>query len=111
MTTTLSAMVAPASQNSTIIEVKDLTAGYREKIVWRNANFEINRGDFVAVIGPNGAGKTTLFRLLLGLQSPISGSMKIFGAPPKRGNERMGFVPQRHLVDVELNTEALELVR
>jgi zinc/manganese transport system ATP-binding protein len=111
MTATLSAMVAPASQSKAIIEVKELVAGYREKIVWRNANFEINRGEFVAVIGPNGAGKTTLFRLLLGLQSPITGNMKVFGASPKRGNERIGFVPQRHLVDVELNTEALELVR
>jgi zinc/manganese transport system ATP-binding protein len=111
MTSTLSAMVAPASQSNVIVDVKDLVAGYREKIVWRNAHFEINRGEFVAVIGPNGAGKTTLFRLLLGLQSPIAGSMKVFGSPPKRGNQRIGFVPQRHLVDVELNTEALELVR
>jgi zinc/manganese transport system ATP-binding protein len=111
MTATLSAMVAPANQSSVIIETKELVAGYRDKIVWRNANFGISRGEFVAVIGPNGAGKTTLFRLLLGLQSPISGSMKVFGATPKRGNERIGFVPQRHLVDVELNTEALELVR
>jgi zinc/manganese transport system ATP-binding protein len=111
MTATLSAMVAPANQSSVIIETKELVAGYRDKIVWRNANFDISRGEFVAVIGPNGAGKTTLFRLLLGLQSPISGSMKVFGATPNRGNERIGFVPQRHLVDVELNTEALELVR
>src|SRR5260370_25300555 len=103
MTATLSAMVGAAIQSSVIIDVKDLDPGYREKIVWRNAHFEINRGEFVAVIGPNGAGKTTLFRLLLGLQSPMAGSMRVFGSPPKRGNKRIGFVPQRHLVDVELN--------
>ena len=50
-----------------IITSKNLVAGYPDNIVWRDASFAINRGEFVAVIGPNGAGKTTLFRLLLGL--------------------------------------------
>jgi zinc/manganese transport system ATP-binding protein len=65
----------------------------------------------VAVIGPNGAGKTTLFRLLLGLQRPLGGSLDILGAPPKRGNPRIGYVPQRHAIDSETNIECLELVR
>src|SRR5208282_3724759 len=68
-------------------------------------------GEFVAVIGPNGAGKTTLFRLLLGLQQPIGGSIKLFGASPRRGNPKVGYVPQRHLIDSETNIECLELVR
>ena len=66
---------------SQLITAVDLAAGYREKTVWRDANFAFGRGEFVAVIGPNGAGKTTLFRLLLGLQPPISGSIKIFDEP------------------------------
>ena len=77
----------------------------------RDASFTINRGEFVAVIGPNGAGKTTLFRLLLGLQQPISGTIKIFNEAPKRGNPQIGYVPQRHIIDGETNVESLELVR
>jgi zinc/manganese transport system ATP-binding protein len=96
---------------STIITAENLAAGYRDKIVWRDASFAVNRGEFVAVIGPNGAGKTTLFRLLLGLQQPISGSIKIFNARPRRGNPHIGYVPQRHLIDSETNIECLELVR
>ena len=96
---------------SNLITAENLTAGYRDKIVWRDANFTFGRGEFVAVIGPNAAGKTTLFRLLLGLQQPIGGTIKIFGAPPKRGNPRIGYVPQRHVIDSETNIEALELVR
>src|SRR5271154_1477622 len=96
---------------SDLITAENLTAGYPHKTVWQNANFSFGRGEFVAVIGPNGAGKTTLFRMLLGLQQPISGSIKIFGNSPKRGNPQIGYVPQRHLIDSETNIECLELVR
>ena len=94
-----------------IITSKNLVAGYPDNIVWRDASFAINRGEFVAVIGPNGAGKTTLFRLLLGLQQPISGTIKIFDEAPKRGNPQIGYVPQRHIFDAETNIESFELVR
>lgn len=102
--------MADTSQSS-LITAENLSAGYREKIVWQDANFSFGRGEFVAVIGPNGAGKTTLFRLLLGLQPPISGSIKIFGAQPSRGNPQIGYVPQRHVFDSEMNVESIELVR
>ncbi len=98
--------------NSTsVITADNVVAGYRDKIIWRNATFTINRGEFVAVIGPNGAGKTTLFRLLLGLQHPISGAIQILNGKPKRGNQQIGYVPQRHAIDEETNVECLELVR
>ena len=61
---------------SNLISAENLAAGYREKTVWRDGNFAFGRGEFIAVIGPNGAGKTTLFRVLLGLQQPISGSIR-----------------------------------
>lgn len=94
-----------------IIIAKNLTAGYPGNIVWQEASFSINRGEFVAVIGPNGAGKTTLFRLLLGLQHPVSGTIKIFDAAPSRGSPKIGYVPQRHTIDGETNVESLEIVR
>jgi zinc/manganese transport system ATP-binding protein len=100
-----------AVAESSLVAAEKVTAGYTEKTVWEDATFTIGSGEFVAVIGPNGAGKTTLFRLLLGLQRPISGSIKIFGEQPKRGNPQIGYVPQRHAVDSETNIESLELVR
>jgi|SRR5579862_6874305 len=96
---------------SDLIVAEDVSAGYRDKVVWRGANFDIGRGEFVAVIGPNGAGKTTLFRMLLGLQPALAGSIKILGSPPKRGNTRIGYVPQRHTIDSDTNVESQELVR
>ena len=94
-----------------IVNAKNLTVGYGGKPVWKDANFSIKRGEFVAVIGPNGSGKTTMFRLLLGLQQPISGKIEVFNSNPKRGNSRIGYIPQRHTIDEETNIECIELVQ
>ncbi len=108
-------MATPKIQGKTdmrdVVTARNLTIGYNGKTVWHNANFDIKRGEFVAVIGPNGAGKTTMFRLLLGLLEPISGELKIFGGKPRRGNVKIGYVPQHHKIDNETNIECLELVR
>lgn len=101
----------PASEEKEIVFAENLSVGYDDKLVWREANFSINRGEFVAVIGPNGAGKTTLFRILLGLQLPMAGNILMFGERPRRGNPKIGYVPQRHLIDNDTNIEAVELVR
>ncbi len=97
--------------SSDLIVGENVTAGYREKVVWRNASFSFGKGEFVAVIGPNGAGKTTLFRMLLGLQPALSGSLKILGSNPRKGNDRIGYVPQRHIIDSDMTVESQELVR
>jgi len=49
--------------------------------------------------------------MLLGLQAPLNGSLEVFGEPPSRGNPRIGYVPQRHIIDQDTNVECLELVR
>jgi ABC-type Mn2+/Zn2+ transport system ATPase subunit len=56
---------------------------------------DVAEGTFTALIGPNGAGKTTLLRLLLGLESPRAGEIRVFGQPPGVRGQRVGYVPQR----------------
>jgi zinc/manganese transport system ATP-binding protein len=107
---TMTETTVTTAVQSEIVTAEALVAGYPGKTVWRGASFGFDRGEFVAIIGPNGAGKTTLFRLLLGLLQPISGAITIFNSPPKGGNPRIGYVPQRHLIDSETNIECLELV-
>lgn len=99
------------NQIEEILKVENLSANYGDNIVWHDANFSVRKGEFVAVLGPNGSGKTTLFRLLLGLLQPTKGEIKMFGEKPKRGNSKIGYVPQRHTIDADLNIKALELVR
>ena len=95
----------------TAIRAAHLEVGYRGRQVWRDASFDVQQGEFVAVIGPNGAGKTTLFRLLLGLTRPRVGSLEVLGAVPRRGNGRIGYVPQRHTIDNDTHVAADALVR
>jgi zinc/manganese transport system ATP-binding protein len=93
------------------IRAERLEVRYRNKVVWRDASFDVQPGEFVAVIGPNGAGKTTLFRMLLGLHWPSSGTLRVLGESPRRGNPRIGYVPQRHTIDRETHLECDKLVR
>lgn len=102
---------ATVSLQEDLIVAENLSAGYGRTPVWSDASFSFAKGEFVSILGPNGAGKTTLFRLLLGLQKPMEGSLKIFGKQPARGNSRIGYVPQRHAIDSETNIECIELVR
>jgi zinc/manganese transport system ATP-binding protein len=104
-------MKTSVTQGPSLVEAEHLAAAYGSDAVWQDATFRFGRGEFVAVIGPNGAGKTTLFRLILGLQQPAAGALRVFDSPPKRGNPRIGYVPQRHLIDSETHVECLELVR
>jgi zinc/manganese transport system ATP-binding protein len=100
------ARAGPSAIHADRVEVR-----YRNKLVWKDATFDIQPGEFVAVIGPNGAGKTTLFRMLLGLHWPSSGVLSVLGSPPHRGNYRIGYVPQRHTLDEDSHLECDKLVR
>ncbi len=100
-----------STTSKVIISAQDVSAGYGGKAVWQHATFTINAGELVGVLGPNGVGKSTLLRLILGLNKPLAGTLEVFGAAPRRGNPRIGFVPQRRPIDAEMNIEALELVR
>lgn len=74
---TLTVKFPPAPRSGDIVfQGKDLTVGYPEKVVFRNADIEVRRGEKVALIGRNGEGKTTLMRVIMGELQPISGEAK-----------------------------------
>jgi ATP-binding cassette ChvD family protein len=78
----------PERLGSKVIEVKNVTKAYGDKLLFENLSFTIPQGGIVGVIGPNGAGKSTLFRLLTGQEVPDSGEVEI-GETVK-----LGFVDQ-----------------
>jgi energy-dependent translational throttle protein EttA len=61
----------------TVIEVKNLSKGYGDRLLIDDLSFSLPKNGIVGIIGPNGAGKTTLFRMLAGVESPDSGSVTI----------------------------------
>jgi sulfate-transporting ATPase len=60
-----------------VIEAKDLTKGYGDRLLMQKVNFSLPPGGIVGIIGPNGAGKTTLFRMVIGEEKPDGGVLKI----------------------------------
>ncbi|MFB8242120.1 energy-dependent translational throttle protein EttA [Kitasatospora purpeofusca] len=62
---------------SVVIEVENLNKAFGEKVLIDDLSFTLPRNGIVGIIGPNGAGKTTLFKMLLDLETPDSGSVKV----------------------------------
>lgn len=63
-----------------VIETTDLVRSFGSKLAVNHMNVHVRKGDIYGLIGKNGAGKTTLMKLLLGLNKPNSGSIKLFGS-------------------------------
>jgi ABC-2 type transport system ATP-binding protein len=62
-----------------VVEVRNLTKRFGEFTAVNGISFEIRPGEILGLLGPNGAGKTTTIQMLLGLVTPTSGSIRMFG--------------------------------
>jgi ATP-binding cassette ChvD family protein len=60
-----------------VIEVEQLQKGFGDKLLMDNLSFTLPAGGIAGIIGPNGAGKTTLFRMITGVESPDSGTVRL----------------------------------
>jgi manganese/iron transport system ATP-binding protein len=81
-----------------ILAVHRLTVRYDNRLALEEITFHLHAGERVAVVGPNGAGKSTLFKVIVGVEIPASGSVRIYGSKPGR-HVCIGYVPQRSQVD------------
>ena len=82
---------------TSVVDVEHLTFAYRGAVAVEDVTLTIEAGDFLGLIGPNGSGKTTLLHLMLGILTPDSGSVELFGQPIDAFDEghRIGYVSQR----------------
>ena len=60
-----------------VIDAENLSKSYGDKVLFENLSFSLPPAGIVGIIGPNGAGKTTLFRMIMGQETPDSGTIKI----------------------------------
>ena len=75
---TLTVKFPPAPRSGDIVyKCTGLTVGYPQKVVFKNAEIEIKRGEKVAFVGRNGEGKTTMMRVIVGELEPISGESRL----------------------------------
>jgi zinc transport system ATP-binding protein len=100
-------------QLTAAVELESVSFGYpRGGAVLRDVDLRIAPGEFVAVAGPNGGGKTTLLRLVLGLEIPTSGSVRLFGEEAARFSRRatLGYLAQRAQLRVDAPVTVREVV-
>lgn len=95
-----------------VITVDRVSFAYQHKKVMENVSFSVKERDFIGLIGTNGAGKTTLLRMIVGLNKPSSGQIRLFGQPVAtfRDWERIGYVPQRNAFNPQFPATVREVV-
>jgi zinc/manganese transport system ATP-binding protein len=93
-----------------VLRVADLSVALGGRVVLDRVSFELARGSVAGLIGPNGAGKTTLLTTILGFQSAQSGSVNLFGPGDGHRPARVGYVPQKIVLDPDLPLRARDLV-
>ena len=79
-----------------VLQVRNLQAGYGDKVILRDVSFTLNDDDFFAIIGPSGAGKSTLIRCVNRLVDPRGGEILFNGVDLVK-------VPQKELRAVRRN--------
>ena len=89
------------------VQFNSVSFSYGDVPVLENTSFHIHRGEFVTLAGPNGSGKTTVLKLILGLERPSAGTIKLFGECEQTAAQRdtlgrdavwrnrLGYVPQQ----------------
>ena len=97
------------------VQTESLTKHYRHPLFpWRirvkalsDFSFRLEHGEVFGLLGPNGSGKSTTIKLLLGLNRPTGGAVRLFGEPPTSlaVKRRIGYVPEESLLYRFLNAE------
>jgi zinc transport system ATP-binding protein len=90
-------IIAPSCDGKVCINIQNISFSYTSVPVLEHITLSIQCGEFVGIIGPNGGGKSTLIKCILGILTPDSGSIEIFGnkCVTQQIQKKIGYVPQR----------------
>src|SRR5687768_5117269 len=85
--------LSAAEARAAAIDLRDVTAGYRDHAALETVTMTVPAGSMMAIVGPNGGGKSTLLKVLLGLLAPWHGTVRVLGTEPAPARGRIGYVP------------------
>lgn len=94
-----------------VIALEQASVRVGGRVIWQDISLSVHAGEFIAVLGPNGAGKSTLLKALIGLLPLSSGRISVLGAPVRRGNRAIGYLPQRRAFDTDVRVRGRDIVR
>ncbi|MBW8870914.1 MAG: ATP-binding cassette domain-containing protein [Leifsonia sp.] len=109
MSEPLERMPAPETRD-VVLRLRDASLGFGDRTLWSGLDLDVHAGEFVAVLGPNGSGKTSLLRTILGQQHLDGGEIAFEGHPVRRGDRRIGYIPQQKLIPAGTPMRARDLV-
>jgi ABC-type Mn2+/Zn2+ transport system ATPase subunit len=88
-----------------LLQLQNAAAGYPKRVVIEHVDLAIHRGTFTGLLGANGCGKTTLLKTIVGIIPPLQGKVLW------NGDIRIGYVPQRDVLDPIFLLSSLEVVQ
>lgn len=99
-----------AHASAAAVHLEGVSAGYGATIAVNRVDLQVNAGEFLALVGPNGGGKSTVLKLVLGLLTPIEGTIRVDGQPPVRSRHRIGYLPQTEHIDLSFPVPVRDVV-
>lgn len=93
------------------IELEGVSVRREGRRLLEDVSLRVAPREYLAILGPNGGGKTTLLRVILGLERPERGRVRVLGGPPERARGRVGYVPQRVHFDLDFPIRVVDVVR
>lgn len=106
--TAAAAVETSTSRRDPVLTVDHVDVRLAGRTILDQVGFEIRPGEFTGLIGSNGAGKTTLLRVILGLQRPTGGSVRL--TTGRRDGGSFGYVPQKVLLEPDVPLRARDVV-
>ncbi|MBQ4207664.1 MAG: metal ABC transporter ATP-binding protein [Clostridia bacterium] len=90
-----------------LLRLTDVSVGYEGKPVASHLSLTLSQGDYLCIVGENGAGKSTLMKTLLGLRTPLSGTIAFSDAI---AHNEIGYLPQQTQVQRDFPATVWEVV-
>lgn len=95
---------------SKVVEISNVSKKFDRLSVLHNINLDVNEKDLMAIIGPNGGGKSTLLKIIMGILTPDTGEVKVFGREPKKARNLIGYLPQHVSFDPDFPINVFDTV-